>query len=144
MTPEAAIVNVILSHLEELTFSPDDIDKVGPNVSYDPAFSDPYIQSQLLPNTTGRPFLGLESSDEFLGLLQVTVVYKAARGIIDPTELAGLVIGHFPKGTSLRSEDPPLTVRITGRGSIAPNPIQDADRFRLPVTIPYQAFYRKA
>lgn len=141
-TVESTIPSLLLARVAALVLSPA-LPVAYPDVTFTPPVdaqgkAKPYLEVRHLPNTNVNLFLGDDSTVQYQGLLQITVVHPSAQGIIKPYEIAGLVASHFAKGTLLTSAG--IKVRIYQKPSIAGS-IQDTDRVRVPVTIPYQVFH---
>jgi len=134
-TIESTIPSLLFTHMAALVLSP-----VLP-VSYpDNPFTPPagaYLEVRHLPNSNVNLFVGDDAPVQYRGILQITVVYLSAKGIVAPSEVAGKIVDHFKKGTVLRSGI--VAVRIYEKPSVAPS-MQDTDRVRIPVTIKYNCF----
>lgn len=141
-TVESTIPSLLLARVATLVLTPA-LTVSYPDIAFTPPVdgqgkAKPYLEVRHLPNTNVNLFIGNEATVQYQGLLQITVVYPAGQGIIKPSEIAGLVASHFAKGTVLR--DAGVNVRIYQKPSVARS-IQDTDRIRVPVTIPYQVFH---
>lgn len=135
-TVESTIPDLLLIHLGALVLVP-----ALPVAYPDVPFTSPtaaYLEARYMPNTNVNLFLGNDATVQYRGLLQVTLVYQAGKGIIVPAEIAGRIVSHFAKGTVLRSSG--VNVRIYEKPSVAPS-LQDANRVRIPITIPYKVFH---
>lgn len=136
MTPEAVIADLLFTRLQTLPEQTPPIEfafaKDG-DPDYVPTAGVTYLLPQFLPNTN-RNYAIDEGATQFIGLFQVTVCFPSGRGEIKAREIAGAVVSHFAKGTRLWQDS--LGVKIYERPSVAPA-IEDGDRIRIPVTIPY-------
>lgn len=134
-TVEGKIADALLARLGTLTLSPA-LPVAWPNVPFSPP-AGTYLEAAFLPNRTENLFMSNTDPDMFQGLLQVTVIYKAANGIVRPNDIAGAIVTHFAKGSRIRSQG--ITIMIEDRPSVA-GPIQDDTHIRLPVTVRYRCF----
>lgn len=134
-TVEGKIADALLAHIGTLTLSPA-LPVAYPNVPFSPP-SGTYLEAAFLPNTNTNLFIGNSDPTQHQGLLQVTVIYKPANGIVKPNDIAGAIVAHFAKGTRLTSGG--VTVRVYDKPSVAA-PLQDADHLRIPVTVRYRGF----
>jgi hypothetical protein len=135
-TVESTIPGLLLVRVAELVLSPA-LPVSYPDIAFTPPVG-PYLEVRHMPNTNINLFIGNDATVQYQGLLQITVVYPAGQGIIKPSEVAGLIASNFAKGTVLRGDG--VKVRIYQKPSVASS-IQDTDRIRMPVTIPYQVFH---
>lgn len=134
-TFEARLANALLNHVSQLAFTPS-IPVAFPGVSFAPP-AGTYLEVTLLTNLNVNRGVSNDSTTEHRGILQITVASPSNGGIIAPMGIAGKVVAHFERGTVIYSND--VSLRIEGRPSVA-QPLQEADRLRIPVTIPYYAF----
>lgn len=107
-----------------------------PNVSFTPPAAT-YLKADLLWNRNNNPGIADDSSTEHRGIFQVTIVAAANSGFKAPTNIAGAVAAHFERGAIPAVAG--LKVRTEGKPSLGPS-MQEADRLRLPVSIPFYAF----
>lgn len=141
-TVESTIPSLLLARVAALVLSPA-LPVAYPDVAFTPPVdaqgkAKPYLEVRHLPNTNVNLFLGDDATVQYQGLFQITVIYPAGQGIPKPFDIAGLVALHFKKGTALRGDG--VNVRIYQKPSVARS-IQETDRIRVPVTIPYQVFH---
>lgn len=136
---ESQITEALLQRLLALTLSPA-LQVALPNVAFPAAgqtLPDTYLDAhQLRADTQG---IGISAWNEFAGIFQVDVVYKAQDGAIKPTQIADAVADWFARDTVLSNGS--VQVRIDERPSIAA-PISDAPYTRTPVSIRYRCFKR--
>lgn len=132
---EARIADALLARLAALSLTPA-IPVAYPDIPFTPP-AGTYLKAQLIPNTNSNRYVGDDSTTEFRGILQVTVVASSGKGIVAPSEIAAKVADHFERGVPITSGD--LVVKITDRPSIA-HAMQDTDRVNIPVSINYYAF----
>ncbi|WP_112803580.1 phage tail terminator-like protein [Rhizobium sp. SYY.PMSO] len=134
---DALILAALLDHLAALQFQPP-LPVAQPGIAFPPAGQDKpdnYLAVSYLPNRPRQVTLG-DDPQQKLGLLQVSVYWKAGGGLIKPLDAAGQIIDHFNNKTLFASG-----VKITISGEPwAAGPIQEDDRVQIPVTIPYTAF----
>jgi hypothetical protein len=133
---EATIADALLSHLGDFPAQTPSIDIAYPDVPFEPVSGRTYLDTSLLFNAPANLGVADASCTEFRGILQVTVVAPAGRGIIAPIELAAKVADHFERGTSLGTGP---VIKIVGRPAIA-NPAQSPDRIRVPVSVSFSCF----
>lgn len=135
MTPGAEISDVLLARLAALSLSPA-LPVAWPGRSFTPP-STAYLEPTILMNTNRNQFVADDSTTEFRGILQVTVVAPSGAGIISPVEIAGKVADHFERGAPMIG--PTLTVKVDKRPDVASARVE-ADRIRVPVSISWFAF----
>lgn len=133
---ESTIPDLLLTHLGKLNLSPK-LPVAYPNLPFKPP-SGSYLEARFMPNTNVDRFLGDNDTVQYQGLLQVTLVVLSAGGIIDPLKIAAQVAAHFAKGTILQGSG--VKVRVYNKPSVA-STLQDTDRLRIPITIPYRCFH---
>lgn len=137
MSIEALILDRLLVHLQDVNMEDPSIRISLPNVPFEPANGETYLEARFLPNTTQSPFLSLNDPNEYKGILQVTVCVPSATGEIYPRELTGNIIRHFQRGLKLWCSS--MKILIDRQPSTAPA-LQDADRIRIPISISYITF----
>ncbi|HEV7253877.1 MAG TPA: DUF4128 domain-containing protein [Mesorhizobium sp.] len=135
LTAEAAIPDALFRHLDTLTLSPA-LPIAWPGKPFTPP-AGAYLELTFLPNTNRNLFLGNSDPTQHVGLLQVTVVGAPKEQVVALNDIAGRIVAHFAKGTTVEKDG--VRVRITAKPSVAP-PLLDDGRKRVPVSIPYQAF----
>ncbi|WP_414461821.1 DUF4128 domain-containing protein [Hyphomicrobium sp. DY-1] len=135
MAVEAKIRDALLAHLAALSLTPP-LPVAYPDISFAPP-EGTYLKAQLIPNTNRNQFVSDDSTTEFRGIFQITVVSPSGAGSIAGAEIAGKVADHFERGASLASGD--LVVRIDGRPSVAAD-MQSTDRVETPISVSWYAF----
>ena len=108
------------------------------NVDFSPATDAPtgkWLRVQHVPNTVERMTFG--DLHRYRGLLQVTVHWPKGRGEIEPREIAGQIVAHFPANLTLTEGD--LPVRIMQRPEARDMLIEDAGAM-IPVMVQYEAW----
>lgn len=134
---DAIILAALLDHLASLTFTPA-LPIAYPGVDFPAAGQTKpkdYLAAFFLPNQTVSYPVG-DGAYMHRGFLQVSVFCQPGSGLIKPLDIAGKVIGHFPKNTVLFSGA--VKVKIP-REPWASIPIQEDDRVHIPVSIPYES-----
>lgn len=133
---DAIIMGALCDRLETLSVSPS-LPIAYPNVTF-PDAEDPtpdnYLRVTFLPNTSLRRSIEA-GQGQHRGIFQVSVMWKAGEGMIDPLVVAGSVIEHFRDQTLFSSG---VKITITGEPWAA-SPIDEPDRVQIPVTINYVA-----
>lgn len=132
---EAGIADALLTYLGTLTFSPA-MPVAYPGVGFTPP-AGTYLDATLLPNRPINRGVADDSTTEFRGILQVTVVAPAGAGVVSVYETAGKIVEFFERTKRIIGNG--FTIRIMGRPSVAA-PLQEADRVRIPVSIDYWAY----
>ena len=134
-TTDAMIFTALATHLRTM---PDVLPIAGPNVSFPPAGQAKpakFIELLFLPNRTRQITLG-DDPQQKVGIVQASVMWPIGNGVTDALDAAGKIIDRFKNQTLFASG-----VRITiSSEPWASSPIQDVDRMKVPVTIPYHAF----
>lgn len=97
----------------------------------------PYIKVTHLPNTTNRPFIGLDDDQQYQGILQIAVMSMLNQDSSVAVEYAGQIAGHFATGLIL--ENGTVRVRITKRADTAQG-FRDDGMWMTPVSIQYESF----
>lgn len=135
---DAIILASLLDRLIALQFSPA-LAIAFPDIQF-PASGQTkpsdYLAVTFLPNVTGDYDIA-DGSQQHRGILQVSVFYQSGTGLIKPLDIAGEIITHFAKGTTLFKDG--LKIVIDRKPYSSP-PIQDTDRMQIPVSISYHAF----
>lgn len=110
----------------------------GIDVSTDQTFEPPsdgkYLLVQYFPNAPA--WEGMASGRMDQGLLQVSVVWPKNQGLIAPMQVAQAVIDHFPLGHTMVSGE--TQVKVV-KQPWAAQPLIDADRVSVPITIEWKA-----
>ncbi|MFP5078311.1 phage tail terminator-like protein [Rhizobium sp. YIM 134829] len=136
---DAMIFSALATHLRTM---PDALPIAGPNINFPDAGEDKpakFIDLLFLPNRTRQITLGPDPQQK-LGLLQASVMWPKGYGLTDALDVAGQIIDRFKNQTLFASG-----VKITiSSEPWAGGPIQDDDRMKVPVTIPYHAFEPEA
>lgn len=138
---QARVLKALCDKLAALTFSPV-LTVAYPGVTFPAqgaAKPDNYLEVTFLPNQTRQVTMGTDPQ-QVLGILQVSVIWKAGQGFIKPLDIAASIISHF-RGAVLLENDCRVTVT---QEPWAAAPIQETDRVKIPVSIPYQAFEKEA
>lgn len=94
-----------------------------------PTPTENHLRPVVLPADTTS--IGLVSTDQELGIFQVSIYVKKGSGEILAKTIAEQILDIFPRNTQLTG------VRIDNKGSIAPSFTIDAWQVT-PVSIPYQ------
>ena len=136
---DAMIFTALGTHLRTMA---DVLPVAGPNVGFPAAGQTKpgkFLELLFLPNRTRQITLG-DDPQQKLGILQVSVMWPIGSGIPDALDVAGQIINRFKNQTLFASG-----VRITiSSEPWASSPIQDVDRMKVPVTIPYHAFEQES
>lgn len=135
MTPQAEISDLLLARLAALSLTPA-LPVAWPGRPFTPP-SSAYLEATILMNTNRNQFVADDSTTEFRGIMQVTVVAPSGAGIISPVELAGKVAQHFERGAPMANAN--LTVKIDKQPDVASARVE-VDRVRVPVSISWYAF----
>ena len=105
------------------------------NRTFSPIVIIPYLQVNLLPNTPDNSIMGQATYFE-RGIFQVTLAYPLGAGTLAAGIKAQAIRDHFMRGTTMVEAG--VTVIVTNTPRIAPAMV-DADRYRVPISIEYQA-----
>lgn len=135
---DATILDALMAHLFSLAFSPA-LKIASPGIDFPAAGQvkpDNYLQASFLPNVTTNSELGA-GQEQHRGIFQVSVFWKKGLGHVKPLEVAGRIIDHFAKGTTLHSGGLKIVI---DRKPYASSPLEETDRVQIPVTIQYHAF----
>lgn len=111
------------------------------NVTFKPETDAPdgkWLRVQHVPNTVERMQIASDGAHRFLGLLQVTVHWPKGDGEIEPREIAGQIVAHFPCDLTLTEDD--VSVRITQRPRAGDMLIESAGAM-VPVMISYECYH---
>jgi hypothetical protein len=133
-TPAAAIPELFLARLA-LFGTAQSLKIANPDVPFSTT-DKAYLQAAHLPNRPIDQFLDDDDDPLFAGIFQVTVVWDAGEGIIEPNEMAGKLVEFFRRGTSMWGHG--MKVRVQETPTVAPHQ-QEPSRIRIPVTIRYEA-----
>ena len=106
------------------------------NAPFEPVSGAIYLAESYLPATTAPVGIADDSSDQFVGVYQVSVFARSDMYKLDAHTLADSVIEHFARGSTVLYEG--QAVRIES-SSIAPSQL-DGDRFIIPVSINWRSF----
>lgn len=105
------------------------------NATFTPVNGTPYLQINLLPNTPDNSIMGQATYFE-RGIFQVTLAYPLGAGTATAGAKAQAVRDHFKRGVTMVEAG--ITVIVINTPRIAPAMV-DADRYRVPISIEYQA-----
>lgn len=132
---DAVIMDLLLQRLSTMTPA---LPIAYPNVnpSWGSNNPDSYLRATFVPNRTVTRTVGA-GHQQHMGLMMVSVWWKAGAGLTKPLDVADRIIKHFAKGTVLEGQG--LKVKI-GRKPWAAPPLQDAAYIQVPVSIEYVTF----
>lgn len=133
MSKQAAIEEAMREFLHDLVFSPEIPIVDNAEQEYEPTMGQEYLEAQWLPGETGTPFV-TQGSKQYIGILQVTVVFPRNSGVQLALLIADEVVDHFEQGTIIDGND--VRVKITRQPSIG-SPTPEAAWLRIPVSVPY-------
>jgi len=102
-----------------------------PGVNFDPPNAGIWLEMTHFPNQSINLSWDSDSANEFFGFIQILVLDRPGKGIVNITAQAELIIDHFPKGLLMGG------VRVQKRPYIAPA-VKDGNRLFIPITIPYR------
>lgn len=105
------------------------------NAPFTPTEGTLYLREDFIPNIKDAVGIAHTSADDYEGLYQVTVLSARGGRRFDGQEQARLVSAHFPRGAEYTYNA--VKVKITS--SQVGSPIQDEDRYAIPVTISWRA-----
>lgn len=132
-TPEARILEALLAHLNAWTGAP----IVWSNVQY-PATGQPkadtYVVVSFSPGTPTQIVVDGVDENQHMGILGISIMTMLNGGELASQEIGGGLANHF-HGQVLFSGS--TTVRITARPRVAGGYV-DGDRWRTPVTVPFE------
>ena len=132
----ADIETALFTRVASLVLSPA-LTVAWPNVEFTPPTEEAYLQVDHLPNNAQRLFLLTDDPEQWIGILQITVVSPTGQGSIGPSDIADLVSTHFKADTRLIEGD--VVVDVTKDPDIRPA-APDGAWWRLPIDISYQSF----
>jgi len=102
--------------------------------TYTPPADGKYLEVRYFPNSP--LFAGLASGKVDQGILLINVIWPKNVGIAAAMEVVGAIEAHFPPGHRMTSGA--FGVKVSGHPFVVP-PLHDADRLRIPVTVPWAA-----
>ena len=114
------------------------IDTVDENQSFKPTDpSRPYEELHLLINDPESAGMGINSGVWRTGIFSVLLYYPPGSGAKPAAQRAKEIADHFTRGTTLTSGS--VTVKLTKPAKVKTSR-READRYLVPVHIPYLAF----
>ena len=134
MTPEKAILDALLTHLDAWT---GDYPIVWGNMQYPPQGqpkADKYVVVSYSPGTPAQVAIDSMDENRHMGVLGISILTPLNGGETDSQEIGGELAQHF-HGQVLTSGT--AKVRITARPRVAGGYV-DGDRWRTPVTVPFE------
>lgn len=131
-----AIASAIFEHASDMLVGSPSLPIFYAGVAVKPPAKPKYLYVSYFINPTTAPMIGSDDAVLHEGLLQVSVYWPNGTGIIEPLNLAGEVVAHFPRDLSLFGEG--FRVRFN-RASYASTPLQDGAYQQVPVTVPWRA-----
>jgi len=135
---DAIILAALLDRLATLTFSPA-LQIAQPGIDFPAAGQtkpDNYLAAFFFPNRTTNTELG-SGPEQHRGIMQVSVFWKKGVGHVKPLDVAGAIIDHFAKGTTLYKSGVKIVI---DRKPYAASIIEETDRVQVPVTVSYHSF----
>lgn len=135
MNPESDILDALLSHVEDLSFSPA-YQIAWPNFPFAPTVGTKYIEARHLPNDSDRIMI-TGDTDRLYGILMLTINSPLNRGVEDVVVEAGEICDHFATDTKLRSGD--VEIRITRR-PVQKEGLNVDGWWKTPILVYYEAF----
>ena len=106
------------------------------NAPFEPVAGTVYLSENYLPATTTEVGIADDSSNQFIGVYQVSVHANSGDYKLEAQTLADNVTAHFARGTSLTYEGQSVRIEVS---SIA-NALQEGDRYMIPVSINWRSF----
>lgn len=117
-----------------------DVTVAMPNAPFTPPVRSgtraPYLVMTYMPNGSDLDGLPFDGDVTHVGLLQVSIFWPSAQGIVKPLSMAGAISDWFPAG--LRLENNGVQVNVDRTPVIAPA-LQESDLVQVPVTIRWRA-----
>lgn len=132
---ESTIPDLLFYHLGALVLTPA-LPVAYPNVAFTPPMG-PYLRADYMPNTTTRLMIKDGGMHQYMGILQVSVIWPSGVGEILARDVAVKVADHF--NDTVRIPMGSGNIRIMKRPNIG-RALQDADRIQIPVTIEWVVF----
>lgn len=124
-----AILTACIQRLDELGISPA-LPIAWPGVNFNPPDEGMWLEAKLFPNEPTDPVWNADGCYNARGFFQVLVFYRPGVGQVQPSEIADLIIAHFPKASYLGP------VRVLKTPWQSPS-VTDGDKLFIPITIPY-------
>ena len=130
------ILTAFLARLSALALTPS-LPVMWPGIPKSAPSSGTWLEARYFPNEGGDLTWGNDAQMDTIGFFQVSVYYRPGTSTgqnsqVDASEVADLVIAHFPKGLPIG----PVRVRKSAWQSPA---IDLEGKSFLPVTIPYRS-----
>lgn len=131
---DAKITEALLDHFVALNLPSSVTGGVEyPNVKFERK-NKPYVRISIFKNEDQNICIGLDERPVKRGIFQASVFWPAYRGIIKPTEVAGIIKDHFDLGVRIITPD--FTIRIDEAPSIGSH-IQEDKWVQIPVSVNY-------
>jgi len=130
---ETRIIEALFTRLKSLIFSPV-LPVSWPNKSLTPPTDGKWLRVNDLPAPV-RVF-GIAEVNEYLGVLQIDVMWPLETGVTAPKEIAGQIINHFSARSRIAGDGLIINVISASLGA----KIEDLPRVMFPVSINYRVF----
>ena len=106
------------------------------NAPFNPVSGDVYLAETYLPATTSGVGISDNSTNQFIGVYQVSVHANSGDYKLEAQTLADSVVSRFARGESLTYQDQKVRIESS---SIAVA-LQEGDRYMIPVSINWRSF----
>ena len=106
------------------------------NAPFTPVSGTVYLSESYLPATTTEVGIADYSSNQFIGVYQVSVYANSGDYKLEAQTLADSVAAHFSRGIALTYEGQKVRIEVS---SIA-NALPEGDRYMIPVSINWRSF----
>ena len=134
MTIETEIQAALFDRVADLVLSPV-LPVSWPNANFRPPADGLYMAVKLFPNGTSRYSQRGSDAQQYIGILQITVVTPLNKGPSNATQIAGEVAEHFNTGLIMRSGD--VKVIVTKAPEIATAITTDSS-YDVPLSVEYE------
>lgn len=133
MSIESDIETSLFDRVASLVLSPV-LEVAWPNTNYDPPADEAYIAVKQFPNGATRYSQTGADPQQYIGILQLTVVTPLNKGPANATQIAGEVAEHFNTGLIMRSGA--VKVIVTKAPEVATAITTDSS-YDVPVSVEY-------
>lgn len=133
MTIESNIETALFDRVADLVLSPV-LPVSWPNANFRPPDDGLYMAVKHFPNGTSRYSQGGADPQQYIGILQLTVVTPLNKGPANATQIASEVAEHFNTGLIMRSGN--VKVTVTKAPEVATAITTDSS-YDVPVSVEY-------
>lgn len=133
---EAQIADAIFWYVGQIVLNPV-LPVAYEGTNFNLAVGTPYLSVNIMPNTASNVGVDFDSNVDHQGMLQASVFWPSAKGLIKPLSVASQIVTAFKPGTIVERNG--IRVLFNERPKVASS-LQESDWLQVPVTVRWRVF----